>query len=76
MKHCVLRDSEKLKSAINWRIKQKGLRTNEVARLAGITPSMLSKWKKHGMHVVSQAAILKLCTALGIEVDLVIKFVD
>lgn len=73
---CFLRSNEVLRTAIKY--KQAGLDLNlkELAHAAGVDYTRLCKWFKNRAGALSQYEVIRLCTYLGIEVELTIKFTN
>lgn len=73
---CVLRSSEKLRSAIEYKIKQRDLTNKKLSEISDIPTSKIIKYRNKYPYHMSQGELIRLCLALGIEVDLRIEFVD
>lgn len=73
---CFLRSSPKLRAAIKFRMEQMGIRSQDVAKGAGINNTRLSSYL-NGMHKpLTQYQLIQLCKFLGLEVDLQVTIKD
>jgi transcriptional regulator with XRE-family HTH domain len=73
---CFLRDNASLKIAIQYKLKEKGLILAEIERQSGVPGYRISSWLNGKRPYPNQHQMLKLCTWLGIEVDLNVEFKD
>jgi hypothetical protein len=73
-KYCILRDDERLKDLIKYKIESAGLTRGAVAKGSGISPWVLSHYLNHRHYEntskMSQIKLLRVCGFLGIEVSL------
>lgn len=71
---CFLRSNEALRTAIKHKQSKLDLNLKELAMASGVDYTRLCKWFKNRQGALSQYEVIKLCTFLEIELELVIKF--
>ena len=72
--YCILRDSEKVRAAVEIRVKRLGLSTTELSKLSGIPMLPLRSYVTNSDRIITQKQLIKLCDVLGIDVDVKIEF--
>ncbi len=73
---CLLRDNERLRATIEFKIKQSGLSLVQLGKLSGLDPKRISRWRLMYTRHLTQHQLITLCNTLGIDVDLTVKFKD
>lgn len=72
---CFLRDSLKIRAAVEMKIKERNMRMNELSGLSNITKQRLYRFfNKQESKAITQHDLLVICEILGIEVDIQIKY--
>jgi transcriptional regulator with XRE-family HTH domain len=56
------------------KIKERGLKSTELSSLSGIPVRWIRSWKRGNNSSLTQRDILRLADALGIEIDIQIKY--
>lgn len=67
---CVLRSSSELRSALLYRMEQRGEKLTDIYKKTGVSPKSISRWKHRYINAISQADLLTLANYFDIEVDL------
>lgn len=69
-----MRDSIKVRAAIELRIKQLALKNTELSKLSGIPPKWIGSWRNGNNSALTQFDLIKLANSVGIELDIQILF--
>jgi len=71
---CIFRDSTKVRAAIEMMMKRKGWSKSELSRASGVHLNLVIKYLNNHKYSVSQAQLINICDALGIDLDVQITF--
>jgi transcriptional regulator with XRE-family HTH domain len=75
---CILRSNGRVKAAIKFRMKERGIGYKEVAKIADVRANRVSSYLNNhhegGRPTLTQKQIMKICIELNIEVTLSVKF--
>lgn len=70
-----MRDSVKIRAAIEMKIKERGTKMSELGELSNITKQRLYRFfNKRENKAITQHDLLMICEVLGIEIDITIKY--
>lgn len=72
---CFLRDNQRLRAAVERRLKELGLRGRALTQYTGLPAARIQVWRKdQTVGRLTQFDYLKLLKSLGISVDLIIEY--
>ena len=74
--YCVFRDSEKVRAAIELRLKESKLTVAEISRRTGIPEKGINTWRKRSRRVITQSQLIQLADYLGVHLDITVGFTD
>jgi hypothetical protein len=73
---CIVRYSSKLRTAIKFRLDQRGYTVASVAKETELNADRIRKYLRGDKVGLSQFQVIKLASFLGIEVNITVNFVD
>ena len=73
---CLFRSSGKVKAAIRHEMEKRGLKYNDLAKMADVRAHRMNQYLNHvhegGRPSITQFQLMKVCKALGIDVTILI----